>query len=80
MVVSEGMEQIRSILANKQSSYNENRKVSEQDDTGDHEDSGTFRLAEILKTGYQTRKFSNTPTLSWLQTWRVSNLVSFEPK
>ena len=51
-----GMEQIRSILANNQSRL-KNRKGSEHGDAGEHEDSGTFRLAEILKTGYQTRKF-----------------------
>ncbi|PQM54904.1 MAG: hypothetical protein CML39_09580 [Rhodobacteraceae bacterium] len=79
MVVHMGMEQIRSILANNQSGF-KNQKDPELGDSGEHEDSGTFRLAEILKTGYQTRKFSNTPTLNWLQTWRVSNLASFEPK
>ncbi len=74
------MEQIRSILANNQPKYQERGEGSEQAGNDENEDSGTFRLAEILKTGYQTRKFSNTPTLNWLQTWRVSNLAACEPK
>ena len=44
-------------------------KVDNEDQNNKH-----FDLAQILKTGYQKRKFSNTSTVNWLQTWRISNL------
>ena len=40
----------------------------------ENQDKQIFDLAQVLKTGYQKRKFSNTSTISWLQTWRISNL------
>ena len=69
------MEQIKTILANKQLDYQGHGNDAREQDSQSFEDSPTSKLAEILKTGHQTRKFSNTPTLSWLQTWRVSNLA-----
>ena len=76
-----GMDKIRSILANNQPNHREPYgEASETNQTENQEDNGVSTLAEILKTGYQTRKFSNTPTLDWLQTWRVSNLASCESK
>jgi len=74
------MDKISSILTNNQPNYKDNGKDLAHSNTEKNEDSSTYRLAEILKTGYQTRKFSNTPTLNWIQTWRVSNLLSYEPK
>ena len=74
------MDKISSILTNNQPNYKDNGKDSTHSNAEKNEDSSTYRLAEILKTGYQTRKFSNTPTLNWIQTWRVSNLLSLEPK
>ena len=74
------MEQVRSILSNTQPNYKEHGRDSEQSNGQESDDNGVFRLAEILKTGYQSRKFSNTPTLNWIQTWRVSNLSSLKPE
>ena len=74
------MDEISSILTNNQPNYKDNGKDPTHTTDEKNEDSSTYRLAEILKTGYQTRKFSNTPTLNWIQTWRVSNLLSLEPK
>ncbi len=68
------MEQIKAILANTQSNYKDRHGDSEYLDVDGSEDNLTNRLAEMLKTGYQTRKFSDTSTLNWLQTWRKSNL------
>ena len=76
-----GMDKIRSILAYNQPNHRDSSgEANEKNQTESHEDNGMSTLAEILKTGYQTRKFSNTPTLDWLQTWRVSNLASCDSK
>ena len=74
------MEQIKAILANSQSNYKERQADGNQIADDGSEDNLTNRLAEMLKTGYQTRKFSDTSTLSWLQTWRKSNLSPLESK
>ncbi|MFL2790639.1 MAG: hypothetical protein ACJZ8I_02295 [Paracoccaceae bacterium] len=74
------MEQIKAILANSQSNYKERQADGDQIADDGSEDNLTNRLAEMLKTGYQTRKFSDTSTLSWLQTWRKSNLSPLESK
>ena len=74
------MEQIKAILANSQSNYKERQADGDQIADDGSEDNLTNRLAEMLKTGYQTRKFSDTSTLSWLQTWRKSNLSPMESK
>ena len=68
------MEQIKAILANTPSNYKDRHGDNEYLDVDGSEDNLTNRLAEMLKTGYQTRKFSDTSTLNWLQTWRKSNL------
>ena len=72
------MEQIKAILANTQSNYKDRQGDREYLDVDGSEDNLTNRLAEMLKTGYQTRKFSDTSTLNWLQTWRKSNLFPTE--
>ena len=72
------MEQIKAILANTQSNYKDRQGDSDYLDVDEPEDNLTNRLAEMLKTGYQTRKFSDTSTLSWLHTWRKSNLFPVE--
>ena len=72
------MEQIKAILANTQSNYKDHHGDSEYPDLDGSEDTLTNRLAEMLKTGYQTRNFSDTSTLNWLQTWRKSNLFPTE--
>ena len=72
------MEQIKAILANTQSNYKDRQGDSDYLDVDGTEDNLTNRLAEMLKTGYQTRKFSDTSTLNWLQTWRKSNLFPTE--
>ena len=68
------MEQIKAILANNPSNYKDPQGNNEYLDVDGSQDNLTNRLAEMLKTGYQTRKFSDTSTLNWLQTWRKSNL------
>jgi len=74
MVVMFVMEEIKNI-----NSYNQNNHsnfYNSTDEKVDNEDQNnkSFDLAQILKTGYQKRKFSNTSTVNWLQTWRISNL------
>lgn len=74
MVVMSFMEEIKNI-----NSYSQNNQsnfynaTDEKVDDEDH-DNNSFDLAQLLKTGYQKRKFSNTSTVNWLQTWRISNL------
>ena len=68
------MESIKNI-----SSHNQNNKKSyyldeEESIKTDDLNETTLDLTSILKTGHKKRKFSNTSTLNWLQTWRVSNL------
>ena len=74
MVVMSVMEEIKNI--NSYSQNNHNNYYNANDEKVDNEDQNnkSFDLAHILKTGYQKRKFSNTSTVNWLQTWRISNL------
>ena len=71
------MESIKNISPQNQNNNNNNYSYSndiyELGNSEDHNNQ-TFDLAQILKTGHQKRKFSNTSTLNWLQTWRISNL------
>ena len=67
----DGIKNINSHNQNKQNLlYNGSDEINNSEDQSQQ----NFDLAQILKTGYQKRKFSNTSTLNWLQTWRVSNL------
>jgi len=74
MVVMSVMEEIKNI--NSYSQNNHSNFYNANDERVDNEDqnNNSFDLAQILKTGYQKRKFSNTSTVNWLQTWRISNL------
>ena len=74
MVVMTVMEVIKNI--NSYSQNNHSNFYNANDERVDNEDqnNNSFDLAQILKTGYQKRKFSNTSTVNWLQTWRISNL------
>lgn len=74
MVVMHVMDEIKNI--NSYSQNNQSNFYNATDEKVDNEDQNnkTFDLAQILKTGYQKRKFSNTSTVNWLQTWRISNL------
>ncbi len=68
------MDGIKNISSNNHN--NHKNYFSDDDDQNNLEDQDkqTFDLAQVLKTGYQKRKFSNTSTINWLQTWRISNL------
>ena len=74
MVVMSSMEEIKNI--NSYSQNNQSNFYNATDEKVDNEDldNNSFDLAQLLKTGYQKRKFSNTSTVNWLQTWRISNL------
>ena len=74
MVVMSFMEEIKNI--NSYSQNNQSNFYNATDEKVDYEDqdNNSFDLAQLLKTGYQKRKFSNTSTVNWLQTWRISNL------
>ena len=74
MVVMFVMEEVKNI--NSYSQNNHSNFYNATDEKVDNEDQSnkSFDLAQILKTGYQKRKFSNTSTVNWLQTWRISNL------
>ena len=74
MVVMSIMEEIKNI--NSYSQNNHSNFYNATDEKLDNEDQNnkSFDLAQILKTGYQKRKFSTTSTVNWLQTWRISNL------
>ena len=67
----ENVKKISSLTQNHNSDHynNLNEPIISEDN-----DNQTFDLAQILKTGHQKRKFSNTSTVNWLQTWRISNL------
>ena len=68
------MDGIKNISSNN---HNNQKKYFSGDDDQNYledQDKQTFDLAQVLKTGYQKRKFSNTSTINWLQTWRISNL------
>ena len=68
------MESIKSINSYNQNNQNNHYQGNSDLDNSSENDNQTFDLAEVLKTGYQKRKFLNTSTLNWLKTWRVSNL------
>ena len=74
MVVMSFMEEIKNINSysqnNQSNFYNATDEIVDDED----QDNNSFDLAQLLKTGYQKRKFSNTSTVNWLQTWRISNL------
>ena len=74
MVVMSFMEEIKNI--NSYSQNNQSNFYNATDEKVDNvdQDNNSFDLAQLLKTGYQKRKFSNTSTVNWLQTWRISNL------
>ena len=67
------MDGIKNISSNNHNNYKNYYGDDEQNNLED-QNKQTFDLAQVLKTGYQKRKFSNTSTISWLQTWRISNL------
>ena len=67
------MESIKNISSNNHNNHKNYYGDDEQNNLED-QDKQTFDLAQVLKTGYQKRKFSNTSTINWLQTWRISNL------
>ena len=67
------MDGIKNISSNNQNNHKNYYGDDEQNNLED-QDKQTFDLAQVLKTGYQRRKFSNTSTINWLQTWRISNL------
>ena len=67
------MDSIKNISSNSHNNHKNYYGDDEQNNLED-QDKQTFDLAQVLKTGYQKRKFSNTSTISWLQTWRISNL------
>ena len=68
------MDAIRNISSNSHNNQNNYYNDNDEQNNLEDQDKQTFDLAQILKTGYQKRKFSNTSTISWLQTWRISNL------
>ena len=67
------MDGIKNISSNNHNNHRNYYGDDEQNSLED-QDKQTFDLAQVLKTGYQKRKFSNISTISWLQTWRISNL------
>ena len=74
MVVFVFMDPIKNINSHNQINHNSYYNGSNDQNNLEDKDKQTFDLAQILKTGYQKRKFSNTSTINWLQTWRISNL------
>tara|TARA_B100000424_G_C22618450_1_gene343896 strand:- start:1 stop:204 length:204 start_codon:yes stop_codon:yes gene_type:complete len=67
------MESIKNISSHSQNNKKSYYLDEEETKTNDVNET-TLDLTSILKTGHKKRKFSNTSTLNWLQTWRVSNL------
>ena len=67
------MDSIKNISSNNNNNH-KNYFIDDEQNNLEDQDKQTFDLAQVLKTGYQKRKFSNTSTISWLQTWRISNL------
>ena len=67
------MDGIKNISSNNHNNHKNYYGDDEQNNLED-QNKQTFDLAQVLKTGYQRRKFSDTSTISWLQTWRISNL------
>ena len=74
MVVMEIMEEIKNISSYSQNNHSNFFNANDEKVDNEDQDNKSFDLAQILKTGYQKRKFSNTSTVNWLQTWRISNL------
>ena len=74
MVVMSFMEEIKNINSYSQNNQSNFYNATDEKVDNEDQDNNSFDLAQILKTGYQKRKFSNTSTVNWLQTWRISNL------
>ena len=74
MVVISFMEEIKNINSYSQNNQSNFYNATDEKINNEDQDNKSFDLAQILKTGYQKRKFSNTSTVNWLQTWRISNL------
>ena len=74
MVVMSFMEEIKNINSYSQNNQSNFYNVTDEKVDDEDQDNNSFDLAQLLKTGYQKRKFSNTSTVNWLQTWRISNL------
>ena len=74
MVVMFVMEEIKNINSYSQNNHSNFYNATDEKVNNEDQDNNSFDLAQLLKTGYQKRKFSNTSTVNWLQTWRISNL------
>ena len=74
MVVMSLMEEIKNINSYSQNNQSNFYNATDEKVDDEDQDNNSFDLAQLLKTGYQKRKFSNTSTVNWLQTWRISNL------
>ena len=74
MVVMSFMEEIKNINSYSQNNHSNFYNATDEKVDNEDQDNNSFDLAQLLKTGYQKRKFSNTSTVNWLQTWRISNL------
>ena len=74
MVVMYIMEEIKNINSYSQNNHSNFYNATDEKVNNEDQDNNSFDLAQLLKTGYQKRKFSNTSTVNWLQTWRISNL------
>ena len=74
MVVMSSMEEIKNINSYSQNNQSNFYNATDEKVNNEDQDNKSFDLAQILKTGYQKRKFSNTSTVNWLKTWRISNL------
>ena len=68
------MDRIKNISSNNHNNHKNFFNGDDEQHNSEDQDKQTFDLAQVLKTGYQKRKFSNTSTISWLQAWRISNL------
>ena len=68
------MDGIKNISSNNHNNHKNYYIGDDEQNNLEDQDKQTFDLAQVLKTGYQKRKFSNTSTINWLQTWRISNL------
>ena len=74
MVVMFVMDEIKNINSYSQNNHSNFYNATDEKVNNEDQNNKYFDLAQILKTGYQKRKFSNTSTVNWLQTWRISNL------
>ena len=68
------MDEIKNINSYSQNNHSNFYNATDEKVDNEDQDNNSFDLAQLLKTGYQKRKFSNTSTVNWLQTWRISNL------